>query len=186
MSELNKMSDEDLIALLQKGGNNQGYAILYHRYAHLMLGWCLRYLKDEQASEDAVMDVMEQLINNLHRYAINDFKNWLFLVVRNHCFQKLRKTTRILMDDIAQIEEEVVESEGKDHLIYEMREQALHEGVQQLKPAQRECITLFYFQQLSYKEIEQQTAYNLKQVKSNIQNGKRNLKIYMNLKPFDK
>jgi RNA polymerase sigma-70 factor (ECF subfamily) len=41
------------------------------------------------------------------------------------------------------------------------------------------CIELFYLKQKSYKEIEEETQLDLKKVKSHIQNGKRNIKIWM-------
>ncbi|MNL72987.1 hypothetical protein D3C87_1983880 [compost metagenome] len=39
------------------------------------------------------------------------------------------------------------------------------------------CVELFYLHKKSYQEIADSTDYTLKEVKSNIQNGKRNLKI---------
>ena len=45
-----------------------------------------------------------------------------------------------------------------------------------LKTHQKECMTLFYLKKLSYLQIVEQTPYDLKQVKSYLQNGKRNLK----------
>jgi RNA polymerase sigma-70 factor (ECF subfamily) len=52
-------------------------------------------------------------------------------------------------------------------------------ALEQLKQEQKICIELFYLQKLSYKEIEEKTGYNFQQVKSYIQNGKRNLKIIL-------
>ena len=46
----------------------------------------------------------------------------------------------------------------------------------QLNKEQQLCVTLFYLEKKSYQEIADQTQYTLMQVKSNIQNGKRNLK----------
>jgi RNA polymerase sigma-70 factor (ECF subfamily) len=49
-------------------------------------------------------------------------------------------------------------------------------------PEQRTCITLFYLQKMSYQEIVDKTGYTLLQVKSYIQNGKRNLRISLQKK----
>ena len=49
----------------------------------------------------------------------------------------------------------------------------------QLNKEQQLCVTLFYLEKKSYQEITEQTGYSLMQVKSHIQNGKRNLKILM-------
>ena len=59
-----------------------------------------------------------------------------------------------------------------DHTL-ELMEAALKE----LNPEQQQCVTLFYLQKKSYQEVSDETGYNMLQVKSYIQNGKRNLKI---------
>ena len=178
MNPVGEMTDEQLITHIKQSGDKKGFSVLFQRYAHLMLGWCLRYLKSQEASEDAVMDIMEQLIQNLHRYEISDFKNWLFLVARNHCYMRLRGQTHLLMDDLSQLDsEEFVEKQEDMHLQIEEKENCLHEAIENLKGEQKECIVLFYFKKKSYKEIAGITGYEEKKVKSYIQNGKRNLKL---------
>ena len=52
-------------------------------------------------------------------------------------------------------------------------------ALQQLNAQQQQCVTLFYLHKKSYQQITEHTGYTLLQVKSNIQNGKRNLKIML-------
>jgi len=54
---------------------------------------------------------------------------------------------------------------------------SLHNAIGKLSGEQRQCIELMYLDDKSYKEIVEITGYDLKKVKSYIQNGKRNLKI---------
>ncbi len=54
--------------------------------------------------------------------------------------------------------------------------------LESLNAEQKACIELFYFQEKSYKEIADLNAMNIRQVKSHIQNGKRNLKILLTQK----
>lgn len=178
MDVLTEMNDENLLLHIKQTGDKKGFTILYKRYAHILLGWCLRYLKSQDASEDAVMDIMEQLIQNLHRYDIKDFKNWLFLVTRNHCYMRLRGQTHVLVDDLSRLDgEENMENAEEVHLHIEQQENNLHEAIENLKGPQKECIVLFYFKKKSYREIVEITGYDEKKVKSHIQNGKRNLKL---------
>lgn len=65
----------------------------------------------------------------------------------------------------------------KDRLL-DLMNRALHE----LSADQKRCVTLFYLDRISYQEIAAITGFSLMQVKSNIQNGKRNLKIYLDEK----
>ena len=55
----------------------------------------------------------------------------------------------------------------------------LSAAIQHLNQEQKLCIDLFYLQKLSYREIEEKTGFSFQQVKSYIQNGKRNLRIYL-------
>ena len=48
-----------------------------------------------------------------------------------------------------------------------------------LNPEQKQTVELFYLQEKSYKEIVDQTGFSMNDVKSYIQNGKRNLKIML-------
>ncbi|HAN39360.1 MAG TPA: hypothetical protein DCQ29_10705, partial [Chitinophagaceae bacterium] len=57
--------------------------------------------------------------------------------------------------------------------------QLLAQALNTLNEAQKICITLFYLQKQSYQQITDSTGFSLLQVKSYIQNGKRNLKIWI-------
>ena len=58
-------------------------------------------------------------------------------------------------------------------------EQSILKAVAALSVEQRRCIELFFYQDQSYQQIAEKTGYELKKVKSYIQNGKRNLRIYL-------
>ena len=64
----------------------------------------------------------------------------------------------------------------KDHIKEEERLEAISLAINRLKPDQKRCIVLFFFESKSYKEIENLTSFSAKEIKSHIQNGKRNLK----------
>ncbi|MEN9292007.1 MAG: hypothetical protein RLZZ357_1851, partial [Bacteroidota bacterium] len=70
--------------------------------------------------------------------------------------------------------------EAQEELLWKEQQLDLLEKVmEQLKPVQKECIHLFFIEQLSYEEIMNKTQLSFKEVKSHLQNGKRNLKIMM-------
>ena len=58
----------------------------------------------------------------------------------------------------------------------------LEEAINELAEEQRQCVILFYLKKNSYQQISDKTGYSLLQVKSYIQNGKRNLKIILEKK----
>ncbi|HRS37850.1 MAG TPA: sigma factor-like helix-turn-helix DNA-binding protein, partial [Bacteroidia bacterium] len=65
----------------------------------------------------------------------------------------------------------------EEQLYTELRIEELERAMGMLQVHQRRCIEMFFIQELSYQQISDQTGFSLKQDKSYIQNGKRNLRI---------
>ena len=83
--------DADLVQLYRESGDAQHLGTLFKRYSTLILGVCMKYLKNHAESEDAVMEIFEKLHLDLKRVDIDYFRGWLYTVARNHCLMKLRK-----------------------------------------------------------------------------------------------
>jgi RNA polymerase sigma-70 factor (ECF subfamily) len=78
--------------------------------------------------------------------------------------------------------------EETDRLALEQNDHTLslmEEALEELNAEQRQCVTLFYLQKKSYQEVSEATGFSLMQVKSYIQNGKRNLRILIEKKLQD-
>lgn len=177
------LTDTELIAQYKLSSDKEIVGILYKRYTHLVFGVCCKYLKDRDEAKDAVMTIFEKLMTDLLKHEIENFKSWLHSVSRNHCLMHLRKHGKQYMQAIEPSNEaEVMEYEQALHPSGENKEemlQLMEKGIQTLKEEHRICLDLFYLKNKSYKEICDETGFELLQVKSFIQNGKRNLKIYM-------
>lgn len=178
------MSDQELLEHFYSDHNNEWLGILLQRYTLLLLGVCMKYLKNEEEAKDSVQQIFLKTISELHKYKVEYFKSWLYMVAKNHCLMKLRekhgKTGIEINDRLMSTPEKEMDRESllqNDHTI-ELMEAALNE----LTPEQRQCVTLFYLQKRSYQEISDTTGYTMLQVKSFIQNGKRNLKILIDKK----
>ena len=145
----------------------------------------MKYLKNENDSEDAVMDIFEKLLTDLQKHEVSNFKSWLYSVSKNHCLMKLRKdkTIKYSNNDLIKTEGRIVEMPEPMHLNSKMEKELqlenLEKALQHLSKEQRTCLELFYLQQKCYKEVSSITTFSLKEVKSFIQNGKRNLKNHM-------
>lgn len=172
-----QLSDEELIKRYKKTGNPKYWGILYKKHAHSVFGLCMSYLKNRQDSEDATMEIFEKLSKSLQQYEIEHFESWLFFVSRNFCLKKFKKKIKLHQEDISEINPDLFmeNAEEKDHTS-EKKLEVLSDAIDGLKDHQKRCIVLFYLENKSYKEIESMTSYSLKDIKSFIQNGKRNLK----------
>ena len=159
---------------------------LYNRYVHLIYGVCLKYLEDREHAKDTVSHIFEILIDEIPKYEIENFKSWLYVVTKNHCFSIIRKqkSTQKKIEDFT--EEKFMESTIILHPIDEEVDAnlvgALKDCIEKLKEQQKQGITLFYFEKKCYREIADVMQVDEKKIKSLIQNGKRNLKICLESK----
>ena len=177
------LSDRELVYRYQKSRNKRYIGELYERYGHLVYGVSLKYLKNVQEAQDNVMLVFEKLMSELEKSDIKNFKAWIHTVTKNHCLMHLRKNKNVRSKEqsiepieysLASETTDVEQVIAKEHSLTQM-EQALN----QLKKEQKTCVELFYLKEKCYQDIAEITGFSLKQVKSYIQNGKRNLKIIL-------
>lgn len=172
------LQEEQLIAQYKISGDLKLLGNLYQNYMPLVYGVCLKYFKDDERSNDAVMQIFEELISKVKQHEIKNFKSWLYVLSRNFCLMDLRKTSKV---DMISIDEKFMESDVLLHHedIYE-KEKSLHlmeDCIERLNTEQKLSVKLFYLQQKCYIQVAEETGYELKKVKSYLQNGKRNLKL---------
>ncbi|MFT4970280.1 MAG: RNA polymerase sigma factor (sigma-70 family) [Chitinophagales bacterium] len=178
---LTQLPDNELIDRFRYSHDNQYVGELYNRYAHLVLGLCIKYFKNVELAKDATMSIFELLMHELKRHHIDHFKSWLFTVSKNYCLQELRKRKSLhkkedLFNDFWK---DTMESDLKLHPIdeKEILIAKMERFLPSLKNNQRLCLKMFYLESKSYADISTELNFSLKEVKSHIQNGKRNLKI---------
>lgn len=173
--------DQTLLDVYYATGDNEALGILLQRYAMLLLGVCMKYLKEEADARDAVQQVIVKVIETLPRYKVTYFKSWLYMVAKNHCLMQLRNRKYPVLTMPEELAADATnESDSFEQLMNKEKElDRLTESILLLNQAQQSCIRLFYFDKKSYQEICDATGYSILQVKSYIQNGKRNLKIML-------
>ena len=179
-------SDTQLIEMYRNSHDLKYIGQLYTRYTTLVYGVCIKYLKDEDLAKDATMQVFENLILLLKKHQVENFRAWLHTLVKNHCLQELRKKSKqktSSYDTMFETSDMDMEKEDFTHLDDKFQKEKdlelLEKAMVGLKEEQKLCVELFYLKDKSYNEIVEITGFDIKQVKSHIQNGKRNLKIIM-------
>ena len=188
-SHIRNLSDAELVTKYKETGENICVGELFRRYMHLVFGVCMKYLRDEDKAKDLQSHIFERLLNDLLKHEVANFKGWLFSVAKNHCLMHLRSNQSLLKNqkELKKDLQTYMESGFELHLnpVLEKESQLskLELGIQQLNEEQRICVDLFYIREKSYREIVEATGYSLNDVKSYIQNGKRNLKLFMEKRP---
>ncbi|MCU0387015.1 MAG: sigma-70 family RNA polymerase sigma factor [Chitinophagaceae bacterium] len=172
------LSDKELADMYRSSANQELLAVLYSRYSDLLFGVCMKYLKDADGAADACNDIYVELVSKLLKHEVQQVKAWLHTLARNHCLMKLRSDKKMPTDEFP---EHFVQSDESWHPdIAEEREKrlsALEECIEKLKSEQKQAVSLFYIEQKSYNEIAELTGIPWGNIRSYIQNGRRNLKI---------
>ena len=174
--------DKELLELFYADRNNEWLGILLQRYTRMLLGVSLKYLKNEEDAKDSVQQIFVKVISELHKYKVEYFKSWLYMVAKNHCLMRMRDkmghTAEINESHMPAVEEKEEMTIAEKEKQYDQLDLALLE----LNNEQQQCIRLFYLEKRSYRDIAATTGFTEMQVKSHIQNGKRNLKICLEAK----
>ncbi len=177
------LTDKELVALYKETGDMAVLGELYQRYMELIYGVCLKYYKEPETAKDSVMQIFEELVSKLKKHDVENFKPWLHQVAKNHCLMQLRTPRNM---KTVEFKYELVQSEDNVHLngVLEKEEnfKKLEYCLGTLTNEQREAVKLFYLEGKCYNEIVEITGQEWNQVRSFIQNGRRNLKLCMEKK----
>ena len=177
------ITDSELLHNFYLDRNNYWLGILLQRYTLLLLGVCVKYLKNEEEARDCVQQIFLKAITELQKYKVEYFKSWIYMVARNHCLMKLRdKTGRLtdeINDDLTVPAARFLPEDKAAHIEKDLMLEMMESAIDKLNEAQQTCVKLFYLEKQSYQAIADKTGYSILNIKSHIQNGKRNLKLML-------
>jgi RNA polymerase sigma-70 factor (ECF subfamily) len=175
---LSGKTDKELVAEFSSTLDIQFAGELYNRYADLIYGVCLKYLKHPENAQDSAVAVFEELVAKIPKHSIENFKGWLYMLTKNHCLMRIRSGKRAYT---VNIDAELMQSEDPMHLdgVLEKEENLvqLEYCMGELAIEQRQAVALFYIEGKCYNEISALTGIEWNKVRSYIQNGRRNLKL---------
>ncbi|NUO00994.1 MAG: sigma-70 family RNA polymerase sigma factor [Saprospiraceae bacterium] len=174
---LKDWTDERLVEAFCETGDEQYFTELFGRYTMQVFLICKQYLNDREESREMVMRIFSKLLEILPGLEIRIFRNWLPVVVQRECLNHLRKQGRYVPLKEAQVP--IPEEEPEIYPATEelpIGESEIKAALAQLDEAQRVCLNLFFFKKMSYRQVSGQTGFPLNEVKSYLQNGKRQLK----------
>ena len=169
----NKLLDRELINSYKSNSDKNALGELFARYTHLVASIALGIIKNEQKSKNAVQEIFKIIVTDLRNYDVKNFNAWVYNVTKSHCFKVKNANKGISIEDDF---EERIEKE----LLLQKRIEILKSSLDKISPNQKICVELFYFKGFSYSEIVEETKFSIKEVKSNIYNGKRNIKLLLN------
>jgi RNA polymerase sigma factor (sigma-70 family) len=175
-----QLSDQELIEEYKRTSNSWYAGELFRKYNQLITAVAYNYMQNNVDTEDAVMEVFEIILRDLQHHEVSNFKTWVYSVTKHLCLKKLKKNP-LEVTDVEQALRNMAAEENPQSEAVKLEEQLekLQEALLRLSEEQKKCIELFYFKEKSYKEVSDLTGYSVNEVKSYLQNGKRNLKGYL-------
>ena len=149
-------TDEELALLVQKG-DQQALTTLMERYTGKLLRYGRRFLYSSDSIGDIVQDVFVTVYENIKDFdATRKFSPWIYRIAHNAFVSTLRKQSRgpLYFMDLDRIvphpvyeDPDTREKEGEEMRVL------LERSIENLSPAYREIIDLYYFENFSYQEI---------------------------------
>lgn len=180
------VTDAEFVTAYHDTGDLELLGELYERHIDMVYAVCFKYLRNDEDSKDAVMALFEQLVTDLRRHEVTNFKSWLHSVARNYCLMHIRSRKLHDADDVtaAFADEEtqhaalliVRDNSDDDSFDLEHNLTRLEDCMKTLPVEQRTCLDLFYFHEKTYADIADITGYDPARIRSYLQNGRRQLK----------
>ena len=145
---------------------------LFSKYYNDALLYTLSLTKSCQSAEEIVSDAFYTALKTADG-EVHNFKAWILKVCRNLYLNKKRKDSRLqeLCENIADESETLLE-----RIIRKEEYRALYHAISLLNSSHKEVITLFYFEDLSVKDISLVTGKSEAVVKVTLFRGREALK----------
>lgn len=170
--------DEAFLRDAQRG-DEAAITQLVNAYQQSVFNVCYRMLGEVTEAEDATQETLMKAVNNLHSYDIErPFKPWVLRIASNECIDRIRRRKNPLsLDGMGEDgawewkqgnspnpEAEVVRQEQRDRVRVLLNT---------LSPTDRAVVTLFYWEDLPYTEIEAVTGLSISAIKSRLFRARR-------------
>lgn len=154
------LNDENLLRSFQNG-NPHAFETLFHRYKDQTYNFAYRMLGNRESAGDITQEVFIKLFNSQRNpVRINNLKNYLFILTRNMCLNRIRDTKKEIDSDSI-VEEKSIGSE-----ITNLQLLKLKKAFTRLEPDLKEALILREYQGFSYKEISEILGISISAVKS--------------------
>jgi RNA polymerase sigma-70 factor (ECF subfamily) len=161
-------------------GNEEAFSRLVNLYRNKVFSHALTFVKSYEEAEEITQDIFVKVWANRHRLPeVKDFKNYLFILGRNHLVSAIRKK---VMDTTANDDEEDIPGTLllPDHQVeYKETYRHLINGLNRLPPQQKAVFTLSRMENLSHAEIAERLGISKRTVKFHLVQALNFLREYL-------
>ena len=163
------LSDSTLITQFISG-NNQSFSILVDRYQKRVYGFIFSKVKDAELADDVFQDTFVKVIKNLRLGKYKDegrFLSWVMRIAHNIIMDHFRKINRLPKheskhEDLDVLDRLIEQSSSIEDFMIETQIHAdLSILIDELPQTQKEVLRMRLFQEMSFKDIGEQTGVSI-------------------------
>jgi len=171
------MEGTDNEALLIAVGNSQdrtAFSALFDRFASKIYAQGMKITRNDQLSKDLVQEAMLVIWQKAPLYDLDKgtAQAWIFTLVRNRCFDMLRKLKRqpdgICADDIFVESGSELSVNPEQQQMAEIQVEQIQQYYKKLPPAQQEVIEYVFMKDLTHQEAARNLDIPLGTLKSRL------------------
>ncbi|MDR0885454.1 MAG: sigma-70 family RNA polymerase sigma factor [Clostridiales Family XIII bacterium] len=174
---------KEIFALVDQAiaGDSEAFDKLYHLKAREILFHTAQLLNSQADVEDVAQDVVLLMYQNIGKLKSSfAFNSWMYQIIRNVSFNHNRKHRHATKNEHEEAFD-VIEETNRDYLpetsvAHKDRNNLIFKAIMNLPLKQRESIVMYYYDELSYKEIAAAMKISINTVSTNILKGKKTLK----------
>jgi len=165
---------EELLTQLCQKNDAKAQEVLYNRYANMMMRICLRYLKEEQASEDVMIGGFVKIFNKISLFeyrGVGSLEGWMKRIMVNESLMALRKRKKELVGL-----ESVYHKSVDANIISTFSREDIFRVVQNLPNGYRTVFNMYAIEGYSHKEIANKLNISENTSKSQLSKARASLK----------
>jgi RNA polymerase sigma factor (sigma-70 family) len=173
LSLRSKLTNKELIRLCLLG-DQAGQKLLYEKFVTSMARLCLRYLKDGDEVQDALMEGFMKVFERVKKFEYRDENSlevWIRKIMINECLMRLRKNRTLLISDYADGNAPDIQKDETDFSAAEILSL-----IQTLPEGYRAVFNLFVIDGYSHKEISELLAITESASRSQLTHARNKLK----------
>ena len=184
------LKDEEIASLIQKG-NTDIFEILIVRYTQKISRYISKFLSNREDVEDILQDIFIKCFVNINSFDIDQkFSPWIYRIAHNEAVNLLKKNSGKPFNFDIFGETFFIHPKAKEDSESETEREILKghldEILNDLDQKYKEIIVLYFYEDMSYKDISDVLKIPISLVGVRIQRGKEQIKKILKEKGMDK
>lgn len=180
-------TDELIYSRYLLAHNEDDFRILLERHKDSLVLFLMEFVHNAEDAEELMLDAYAEVAAGSGFSGKSSFKTWLFAIGKKKALMQIRRKRFVFLTTEKPTEqaEEVTEETPELELLCKERNLQLYQALGRVNKEYRQVLTLMYFEEMSYDEIERVMGKNRKQIYNLAERGRKALKDELVRMGFD-